>query len=61
MIFRNYQLPRVGKLQFRLRHLFALVTLTAIAVGLIVHFNHGPAAPRIDQGDFDLQPVRMTR
>jgi hypothetical protein len=53
MIFHNYKLPGVGKLRFRLRHLFGAVTLTAIIVALIVHFNHGPVTPRIDQGDFN--------
>ena len=53
MIFHRYQVPGIGKPHFRLRHLFAVVTLAAIAVALIVHFSHGPAAPRLDQADFD--------
>jgi hypothetical protein len=53
MIFRERQFASAGKFRFGLRHLFATVTLTAITVALIVHFSHGPATPRIDQGDFD--------
>jgi hypothetical protein len=60
MIFHKHQFPRAGKLRFRLRHLFAAVAFTAIALGLFIHFSQKPAAPRLDQGDFDPQ-MQMKR